>query len=102
MKMMTEHIVKIERTFSAIAAAAEVPLNTEEYQMSKVCRTKVLSWGIGLSGGVLRTRLSEKEFIEMMNSGVGMGTEKCCLRDDDEGDDGSVDMMSAPPGNMFG
>lgn len=89
---------------SVVAMAAEVPLNTEEFQLSKVCRTEVLTWSTGLSGGVLRTRLGLQDFIDMFRDGVGMGTDKCSIQDEDF-DGGECDLSLAdelPPGNMFG
>jgi hypothetical protein len=90
--------------FSAIAVAAEVPLFTEEHVMSRVCRSKGGNWGIGLSGGVLRSRFTLDEFLEMFRDGVGMGTEKLCLdtKCDDDDEDTCIDYGALPPDSMFG
>jgi hypothetical protein len=89
--------------YSALAAAAEVPLNTEEFQMSKMCRTTNGNWGLGLSGGVLRSRLTLDEFAEMFKSG---SIQKMTCSGEEEDDNGLPDdfdaNFSVPPGSMFG
>ena len=87
--------------YSALAAAAEVPMNTEEFQMSKLCRTKTAQWGLGLSGGVIRSRLTLDELVDVCNRGI-----KCRMTtdviDDDDGFPDDFDVSCVVPlSSMF-
>ena len=90
-----------KREFSAVAIAAELPLFHEEFGARGVCETRDMTWGIGVSGGVMRRRLNLSDVINMVASGQDVARTNRVILIDNDGDEG-VDMDALPPNSMFG